>query len=137
MIRRTAPHSASVSEIRRFSGLWAFMAVLAGGLLRWRGHEAAARALWCAAGLVGFVGMIAPSGARWFYRLWMALAAGINFLITRLLLALIFYGVLTPLALVFKLTGRDALRLKRRPGENSYWKDHDKLPDPTYYRHLY
>lgn len=36
-------------------------------------------------------------------------------------LGILFYGVLTPLAVVMRLTGKDRLRLKRDPGADSYW----------------
>ncbi len=36
-------------------------------------------------------------------------------------LALAYYLVLTPVALVQRLAGRDPLRLRRRPGQRSFW----------------
>lgn len=61
-----------------------------------------------------------------------ALLAGLNTLWTRLgvllgtiagpiALAVLFYGVVTPIGAVMRLTGKDPLRLKRDPGAVSYW----------------
>jgi hypothetical protein len=68
----------------------------------------------------------------------MTLAFGINFLITRLLLTLIFWGVLTPTALLCRLFKRDALGLKKsNDPSGSYWRTHDRIADKSSYRHLY
>lgn len=40
---------------------------------------------------------------------------------SRLLLAVLFYAVVTPIGLVMRATGRDSLRLRRQPGAPSYW----------------
>jgi len=36
-------------------------------------------------------------------------------------LAILFYGVFTPIGAVMRLAGKDPLRLKRDPGSPSYW----------------
>jgi hypothetical protein len=109
-----------------------------GGLLFWRHHPMGARRVWAAGVAVGFSGALLPPLARLFYRAWMGFATGINFLITKLLLVFIFWGVLTPIALVFKLIGRDALmRKKSGASRTSYWQEHDKMADTAAYRHLY
>ena len=97
-----------------------------------------ARIVWAASIVVGLSGVLLTSLAWLFYRMWMGFAYGINFLITKLLLAFIFWGVLTPIAVFFKLIGRDALMLKKSSAPDpSYWREHDKMADPASYRHLY
>jgi hypothetical protein len=54
--------------------------------------------------------------------------------VSNALLRLVFYGVITPVALVFRLVRRDALAL-RRPAGNSYWRDVDPPGDPGSYFH--
>ena len=132
-----ANKNPSPKEVRQFILLWALFASLGGGLLFWRHHPAGARIAWMAAAIVGCLGLIVPPLARGFYRAWMAFAAGMNFLVTRMLLTLIFWVVLTPLALFFKLLGRDTLELKKPGSKDSYWHDHDKITDAASYRHLY
>jgi len=97
-----------------------------------------ARIVWAASIVVGLSGVLLAPLARLFYRAWMGFAYGINFLITKLLLAFIFFGVLTPIAFVFKLIGRDELILKKTgSSRTSYWREHDKMTDKTAFRHLY
>lgn len=45
----------------------------------------------------------------------------IGFVISNIILTAIFYGILTPIALVFKVFGRDALNCKIEPKSASYW----------------
>jgi hypothetical protein len=128
----------SIQEVRRFVFTWGLAAALAGGLLFWRHHPLGARIAWTASLLVGLSGALLPPLARLIYRVWMGFASGVNFLVTKLLLAFIFWGVLTPMALLFKLIGRDALLLRKSGAPRaSYWREHDKMTDPASYRHLY
>ncbi len=45
----------------------------------------------------------------------------IGWLVSRLLLGVLFYGMFTPLGLLFRLLGRDALARRARPDASSYW----------------
>jgi CHASE2 domain-containing sensor protein len=128
----------TVQEVRRFVFAWTLAAAVMGGLLFWRHHPLGARIVWTASIAAVLSGALLPSLARLFYRAWMGLVYGINFLITKLLLVFIFWGVLTPIALLFKLIGRDALMLKKSGASSgSYWREHDKITDMDSYRHLY
>ena len=51
---------------------------------------------------------------------WMVAAFPIGWTISRLVIAALFVLVFTPVALVFRLAGRDALRLRRRSAP-SFW----------------
>ena len=52
----------------------------------------------------------------------------IGLLMSFLLLTIFYFGLLTPLALVFRLIGRDTLNRKFDPDTDSYWITHRK-PD--------
>ena len=52
----------------------------------------------------------------------------IALLISFLLLAIFYFGILTPLALIFRLIGRDTLHRKFDPDADSYWITH-RQPD--------
>ena len=51
----------------------------------------------------------------------MILAFPIGWVVSRLLLAILFYGVVTPMGLVLRLGGRDPLRLARPAARTTYW----------------
>lgn len=63
---------------------------------------------------------LTPLAQAW---LWLGhLLGAVN---SRIILALVFFLVITPVALLFRLFGRDALRLKQVKG-SSYWLTQDK-----------
>ena len=59
------------------------------------------------------------------YRAWMKLGHGLGIVNTYVLLAVVFFVFITPLALFFRLIGRDALSL-RFSRSSSYWIKRNK-----------
>ena len=57
-------------------------------------------------------GLIAPSTVRPFYRLWMRFGIVMNAILTRITLGVVFYAVILPYGLAFRLRGRDPLQRK-------------------------
>ena len=121
--------------LRQFAGLLLLVFV---GLAAWRvwndRADGWAAVLAIVGVTVGVCGLVRPSAVRWIYTGWMVAAFPIGWTISWLVLALLFYGVFTPVALAFRLRGRDALRL-RRQNERSYWTA--KAPPPgvaSYFR---
>ena len=49
----------------------------------------------------------------------------IGWVVSRGILLVVFYGVLTPLGALYRLIGRDVLQLKPDPGRESYWAPRD------------
>ncbi len=70
----------------------------------------------------GPLGLFWPGALRPIFVGWMVLAFPIGWTVSLLVLALIFYGLFTPMALVFRLMGRDALDRLREPDRPSYWQ---------------
>jgi len=75
--------------------------------------------------LIGVIGGgIALTGTRIalpLYYLWMGIAFVIGNIMSRVIIVVIYYGVVTPLGLVGRLIGRDRLQLKK-PDTDSYWQ---------------
>lgn len=69
------------------------------------------------------------------------IAFPIGFVLSHLLMAVIYYLVITPIGLVFRLIGRDVLgkRVDRSPGSagSSYWHDRGPARDAASYFKLY
>lgn len=79
-------------------------------------------------------GLIRPGAIRPVYFLLMLITVPIGWLVSHLVLWVIYYGIVTPTGLVFRLIGRDPLRLKK-PHVSSYWQQHTQRSDPkSYYR---
>ena len=68
----------------------------------------------------------------------MGLAFVMGTCVSTLILLLIFFLIITPVGLVMKMMGRDALRLKksRFPGD-TYWVPYDEPRDKSYYERLF
>jgi hypothetical protein len=77
--------------------------------------------------LVGIPGLIKPSLIRPLFVAAMAMTRPIGRVMNVVLLGALYYGVVTPLALVFRLAGRDVLG-RQRPSAATYWiaKDPDR-----------
>ncbi len=120
--------------LRQFAWLWL---ACFGGLAAWEGivrqHTNLATALAVLALTVGPVGIIRPQSLRPLYVSWMVLAFPIGWTISQFILALMFYGLFTPIGLVFRLIGRDPLHRVRQPGMESYWSPKATPADPRRY----
>ena len=115
----TAPPPAKT--LRQFAGL-CLVVFPALALWRvWRGQPDAPAAALAAAGLMlGAVGLLRPMAIRWIFTGWLVVAFPIGWTVSRLALGLLFFGLITPLALIFRLAGRDVLH-RRRVSGTSYW----------------
>jgi hypothetical protein len=76
-----------------------------------------------AALVAGTVGLVLPMMLRPIFVGWMVLVHPLNWLISHLILGVIYYCIFTPVAVFFKLTRRDALARRFQPQQDSYWTD--------------
>jgi hypothetical protein len=119
-------------ELRQFALLWIGFFGLVGAYCLWVvGSLPAASALWIAAG-AGLPGYFRPGFMRPIYILWMALALPIGWVISHLLLLVVYYLVLTPIGLVMRIVGYDPLN-RQFDRSTSYWITHDTAPETSRY----
>lgn len=123
----------SDKDLREFGlTLWVGFGLI-GAITLYRGHSAAAHGMWAMAGAVGLLAILVPSWSKPFYWFWMGLGFVLGQISSRLVMALIYFGVLTPLAILFRMQKRDALGLER-PKTDSYFKDHPEIAKENYSR---
>lgn len=122
----------SKRQLRQFAAVCLPGFAFIGWLWFWPARPMAAYACWSIGAAAFVAGMAFPDAIRPLYALLMAITLPIGWLVSAILLRAIFYLVFTPIGLVFRLTGRDALRLKRPRGE-SYWLDHRQRSDMASY----
>ncbi len=105
-----------------------------GGVLWWQLEAVAvARVLWALGlGLMLLYYLIPPLRLP-LYLGWMHGVAPIGWLVTHLVLGLIFYGLITPMAVIMRLFRRDRLQRKLDASEESYWQGHDPGGDTARY----
>ena len=84
---------------------------------------------WWALGVaLGFAvaGFLAPAVLRPLNRLWFRFGLLLGRIVGPVVMGLIFFVAVTPTALIFKLLGKDPLRLKADASAKSYWIDRDE-----------
>jgi hypothetical protein len=86
---------------------------------------------WClaiaaAGGGIGLSGLISLKLTRAIYIAMMAVTLPIGLVMSLLLMGLFFFGLITPVGLVFRLIGRDALRRRFDPKAATYWIPHQQ-----------
>lgn len=84
-------------------------------------------------GLIGaylfMVGLFFPSTLKPFNRIWMTLAIVLGFISSRMILAVLFYIVLTPIGLIAKLVGKKFLALMYDHPSTTYWQKRSQSPN--------
>lgn len=78
------------------------------------------------------LGLIVPVALRPIRKGWMTAAAGIGWVMTRVILTILFFGVFTPLGLIARLAGKRFLEVDVNGSARSYWiyrKSAEPKPD--------
>lgn len=124
----------SPRELKQFGALWLLFFTLVGAIIWHRtDSEIVALGIWGTAMAIGVVGFVVPAFMRLVYLGMSYLAFPIGWVVSHVLVALIYYLVLTPIALVLKVAGYDPMERRFDPSMESYWVRQPKAPDPRRY----
>ena len=116
----------SSKEIRKFALVIAIAMGVIGIFISLKAHNLDISIwLWGIGLLFLILGFILPFILRPVYRLWMLLAFFIGGIVSRVILTVLFYVVLTPTGLVLRLFGKDILDKKFDKRRESYWVKKD------------
>lgn len=103
-------HSATHTELRKFG-------LLVGGVFLVIGFwplvfRSEPFRLWalCLGGFLMIVGAALPRALAPIHRAWMWIGHILGWINTRILLSIVFYGLVTPIGIIFRLMGKDAMR---------------------------
>jgi hypothetical protein len=112
----------SSKTLRQFAAAWLLFFSLLGTVHYFaRDHRSLGLTLGMIALAGGGPGLIQPRLIRWLFVGSMFLSFPIGWAVSQVTLAVMFFGILTPLALWFGIRRRDSL-LRKQPGvRNSYW----------------
>lgn len=72
-------------------------------------------------GILFLFGAMSPLLLKTPYKIWMGLAIAMGWVVSRVLIMILFYIVVTPISLIAKLSGKKFLDLKFRDNKSSYW----------------
>jgi len=85
--------------------------------------------------LSAFFSMIVPNANRPLYVLLTLLSYPVGFVVSHIIMVVLFYGLLTPVGLLFRLLGRDPLQRGFEPDTASYWvAARDKRSVDSYFK---
>ena len=111
-------------DLKNFGVIIGIILSLFGFFLIHRGTESFIYFL--SVGLIFFcLSFIAPKILKPIYKLWMTFAVIIGWIMTRLILSVLFYSLITGIAILTRIIGKDFLNLKITNKE-SYWNNRNR-----------
>lgn len=121
-------------QLRQFAGIWfpAFCALVGWSIARKTGHWQEVEVGWIVAGVISIAGLVFPPIIRPVFVGLILLTYPIGWVVSHVLLGLIFYGIVTPIGIILRLTGHDPLQINAPLG-NSLWKSPTGKTDPASY----
>ena len=126
--------SYSHRELMWFGPLFALFAVLVRAIAIWR-FEAPGFARWIGLVSAAIISIYyaVPLLRKPIFIAWLAAVFPIGWVVSHLLLGVVFYLVVFPIGLSVRLFGYDALRRRREPEAESYWIEREPRDDPRRY----
>lgn len=91
---------------------------------------------WAIAAILTVWSLLAPLTLKPLYNAWMKFGHVMNWINTRLILGILFYGMFLPLGLVFKMIGKDPMRRKIDKNTLSY-REFSELESNSKLEHPY
>ena len=131
------PLNPTPRMLRQFSGAWLLAFA---GLAMHRalvGHNPVVAMVLAAVALLGLIGLARPVLMRWLFIAATVITFPIGWLVSQVVLFLMFLLVITPVAFLMRLGGRDNLQLKRPPENVSLWKQRPERTEPGRYLKQY
>jgi len=122
-------HDPGSKDLRSFGLIFATGTLLIFGLLLpWLLDKPWPTWPWVVAGVFSITGLLLPQLLRPVYWLWMKFGAVVGWINTRLILGITFVLFFIPVALAFRMLGKDPMRRKLEPSASSYRINSERLP---------
>lgn len=117
---RSAWHEPSSKDLTLLALVFFVLFGLIGSYyLFWKGSSSGY--VWIGAGVFLCLCRLVPPLFRRIFRWWIGLAITLGYIVSRVLLTLLFYLVVLPTGLLMRLFGKDPMERKRDPATQSYW----------------
>jgi hypothetical protein len=113
------------SDWKKFGITMGVILTIIGLYLFWKKNNYAEYFLFVAVA-ISMLGLILPSALKHVYKVWMALAVLMGFIMTRVIMIIIFYLLVTPISLIASITGKKFLDMKIIKSKKSYWIAREK-----------
>ena len=126
MLREMRKIKSGKKEIREFAFIVGGLLILISTIAMWRGKP---HPYIFSCGIVMVIcGIISPLLLKPLQKAWMAIAIVVGFFMSRIILAISYYLVVTPMGLLTKAMGKDILDEKLDASAKTYWKARDSKP---------
>ena len=113
----------SNKDVRSFGITISIILFIISGLLFYYGKEIYQLIAIIGSGFL-VLGLILPILLKPIYFVWMTFAAILGWIMTRVILTLVYFLIITPIGLITKFLGEDFLELKKS-NSDSYWNNRD------------
>jgi len=108
------------SDMRKFGIAIGVILLVIAGFLFWKEKES--YQIFLTVGTILFVlGILVPAVLKPIYWIWMIFATILGWIMTRVILSLLFYIIITPIGLIPRFFGKQFLELKWDKSKISYW----------------
>lgn len=125
----TVNNNPDKNELRKFGLVFAGMFILFFGLLLpWIWDKPSPVWAWIVAAVFVASALILPVALGPVYRLWIKIGHVLGWINTRIILGIIFFIMFAPIALLFRIFGRDPMERKLDSSMSSYRKPSHHLP---------
>jgi hypothetical protein len=119
--------------LRQFSGLWILFIGLVAVRQALSHRPLVALVVAFLAVVIGVAGLLMPRLVKPLFVGWMIAVFPIGWVVSRIVLGSIFYIVFTPISMIFRIIGRDALVLKPDSTTSTYWRSKPGSSDQKQY----
>ena len=130
MIEEIKNIKSEKSDLRKFGITVGIILIIVGGFLYWKEKESF-QILLTAGVVLLILGLTIPVILKPIYWVWMVFATILGWLMTRVILTLLFYVILSPIGLIARLLGKQFLDLKLNHLQQSYWSMRTVEPSNT------
>ena len=109
-------------ELNQFGFIWMGFVTFFGAIAFFKLHNPSlARGLWVAAVVVPVIGWVFPRFMRWVFLGMSYLAFPIGFVVSHVVLAVVYYLVLAPIGILTRLFGYDSMKKRFDHEVKIYW----------------
>ena len=126
MIEEIKNIKTNKKEIRKFGFLMGGVLIVIAIFLLWKGSSYY-QTVFLIGILFGILGLIIPMILKPIYIIWMTFATILGCIMTRVILTVLFYLIVTPIGLIAWIFGAKFLDLSWNKNVNSYWNKREKI----------
>ena len=116
------------SDLQKFGITVSIVLMIIAGLLFWKEKESCQMFFGIGA-IILLTTITIPVILKPVYLIWMSFAIIIGWIMTRVILSLLFYIILTPIGLALRLFGKQVLELRWDKSKKSYWNIRSNVDD--------